>query len=409
MKVLIVSQYFYPEGFRINDVIASLIKKGLEVDVLTGKPNYPEGKLFKGYESWGIKKEKIFDANIFRIPIFPRGSDSALRLFLNYISFIVSGLLIAPFLLRKKKYDIIFVYGVSPILQALPAIFIGWLKKIKVILWIQDLWPESLEATGYIKNKIILKFVKKIVKYIYKHSDLLLVQSRGFIPYVSKLAPYSKIIYYPNSVEKYYYENQNLDEILIPDINYEFNIVFAGNIGAGQAVECMVQAANIIKEYSDIHLLVFGQGSKYSWMQTEINKLGLKNIHLMGRYPSKSMPSIMRKADALLVSLSDRPIFAATVPNKVQAYLAVGKPILASLNGEGAMVVEESGAGISTAAEDSEELADAILKLYRMTEEERNTMSINGRDYFKKNFDQEMLINQLINHFNEVVKKGSDK
>ena len=178
MRVLVLSQYFWPEGFQINHVVQSLVGRGIEVDVLTGKPNYPEGVVFDGYRAWGCQTEQWAGAGIYRVPLVPRGTKSAVRLALNYLSFVVSGLVFAPWMLRARSYDAIFVYAPSPILQAIPALFLGRIKRCPVLLWVQDLWPESLVATGYVRSPRVLLAVERVVRFIYRRTDLLLVQSR---------------------------------------------------------------------------------------------------------------------------------------------------------------------------------------------------------------------------------------
>lgn len=402
MRVLIVSQYFHPESFRINELVQSLLKRGLDVDVLTGKPNYPEGKIYKGYRAWGCQREEWSGATIYRIPLAARGTKSALRLALNYLSFIVSGLLIAPWLLRKRRYDVIFVYGLSPILQAIPAIFLGWLKRCGVIIWVQDLWPESLSATGYVRNSRILDAVKVVVRFIYRHTDLLLVQSEAFESKVAALAPGKRIVYYPNSVDATFADPADITLPDIPQLDDGFCVVFAGNVGSAQAVEVMVDAATLLRDHADIRFIVFGQGSRWDWMREEVQKRGLTNLHLLGRYPLEMMPGFMQKASALLVTLADQPIFAATVPSKVQAYMAAGRPILACLNGEGARLVSAAKAGLISPAEDGSALAASVLHLYQMPQAERQKLGENGRRYFKEHFDQDVLTDQLIDHFRVV-------
>lgn len=406
MKILIVSQYFWPEHFRINEVAKSLFEKGHDVEVLTGKPNYPKGAKFEQYKFWGYRQEIHEGLKINRVPMLARGN-GAVWLALNYLSFVISGLVFGPWMLRKKKIDVIFIYAPSPILQAIPAIFLGWLKRCGVILWVQDLWPESLEATGYISNPRVLAVVAQVVRFIYRHSDLLLVQSEAFEAHVAALAPGKRIVYYPNSVDSSFVAPP---EIILPDIpalNEGFCIIFAGNIGTGQAVEVIVQAAALLAEYTDIRFVVLGHGSRWDWMQKEVQGHGLRNVYLPGRYPVETMPGLMQKASALLVTLADQPIFAATVPSKVQAYMAAGKPILACLNGEGARLVTNARAGLVSAAENAQALANSILCLYKMTDAERAQMGENGRRYFKEHFDQDILTDQLIDHFHAV--SGSSK
>ena len=410
MKILVVSQYFWPEGFRINDLVKSLVERGIEIDVLTGKPNYPEGDIFQGYKASGCMTESWHGANVFRVPLFPRGKNSSIRLALNYLSFIMTGITIGPFLLRNRKYDAVFVYGLSPILLAIPAVFIAYLKRKKLIVWVQDLWPQSLSATGYIKSTFLLQCVEALVRWIYRHTDLLLVQSRAFEQTVSAMAPSKRVIYYPNSVDSSFASipDINHNQPAIEELKTGFPVIFAGNVGTAQAVECIVEAALILREVQEIRFVIFGKGSKWSWIKDQIAERGLKNIYLAGRFPIEVMPGYLQKAEVLLVSLSNEPIFSLTVPNKIQAYMASGRPIVASLNGEGARLVMESGAGISSPAEDPVALAKAILSLYRMTAEQRQKIGENGRAYYRKHFDHEILVDQLIVHLNEVaIKKGS--
>jgi glycosyltransferase involved in cell wall biosynthesis len=402
VRILIVSQYFWPENFRINELVKTLIEKGIEVDVLTGKPNYPEGRLYSGYRAWGWQTEEWCGAAVFRVPLLPRGIQSAIRLALNYLSFIFFGLLFSPWLLRGRRYDVIFVYGVSPIFQAIPAIFLRWLKRAPMIIWVQDLWPESLQATGHVRSQIVLAQVARLVRLTYRYADLLLVQSRAFLPIVASMATGKKILYYPNSVDQRFSSPLLVGHPDIPALDQGFPIVFAGNIGAGQAVEVIVEAALLLKDHSEIRFVVIGQGSRRGWMLEQASLLGLTNLHLPGRYPVEVMPGLMRKAGALLVSLSDEDIFAATVPNKVQAYMASGRPILASLNGEGARLVKEADAGLAVPAGDAKALAAAALQLFNMSATERERLGGNGRLYFQANFDHDMLTDQLIAHIRYV-------
>lgn len=405
MKLLVVSQYFWPENFRINEVVRSLVEKGVEVDVLTAKPNYPEGAMYEGYVAWGSHRESWEGANVYRVPIFPRGVKRAWRLALNYLSFVVAGLSIGPWLLRRQQYDVIFVYGLSPILLAIPAIFIARIKRRKLVLWVQDLWPDSLVATGYVRNPTILRLVERVVRWIYRHSDLLLVQSRAFEKSIAQLVEETPIRYYPNSVEAMFCKPTSPDVKLpeVPALDDGYPVIFAGNLGAAQAVEVIVDAAEQLLPYSEIRLVILGNGSRWDWMKEQVTARGLTNLHLVGRFPVDTMPGLMQKAGALLVSLTEEPIFAVTVPNKVQAYMAAGRPILASLNGEGARLIQEAEAGICVPAGDATALAEAVFKLYSMPEAEREIMGTNGRKYFKTHFDHDKLIDELMAHLNQAT------
>ena len=401
LNVLILTQYFWPEGFSINGVTKTLVEKGLEIDVLTCKPNYPGGRTFSGYRAWDFQQEIRQGVRIHRIPFLPRGR-SGWQLALNYLFFVMSGLLFAPWILRKKKLDVIFVYAPSPITQVIPAIFLGWLKGCPVVVWVQDLWPESLSATGHVKNRIVLKLVEQVVRFIYRHTDLLLVQSRAFEAPVRALALDTPIVYQPNSVEDVFSMSTSRDIPSVDGLGAGFSIMFAGNIGTAQAVGVIVEAASLLREYADIHFVVLGDGSSRAGMLNEVQQRGLTNLHLPGRFPVETMPGFMQQASALLVTLADQPIFAATVPNKVQAYLAAGRPVIACLNGEGAKLITEAGAGLAVPAEDAVALAEAVLSLYRMSQQERDEMGRCGREYAVQHFSHDRLMDQLIGHLQSV-------
>lgn len=401
MRILVFTQYFWPESFQINEVARSLVEQGHTVEVLTGKPNYPKGEKFSGYRSWGCQQEEHQGIRINRIPMLARGG-GGWRLALNYLSFVVSGLLFAPWMLRNKQFDVIFIYAPSPILQAIPALFLGWLKGCPVVLWVQDLWPESLSATGHVRNRVVLKLVEQVVRLIYRYTDLLLVQSKAFEEPVRALASGTPIAYYPNSVDNTFAVPAKGELPAVAGLGEGFSVMFAGNIGAAQAVEVIVEAASLLEKYADIHFVVLGEGSRWEWMRQEVQKRGLCNLHLPGRFPVETMPGFMQKASALLVTLADQEIFRATIPSKVQAYLAAGRPILACLNGEGASLVTEAGAGLAVPAEDGHALAEAVLRLYRMPKQEREAMGARGRLYYAQHFAHDMLIDQLIGHLRSV-------
>ncbi|MBF9046478.1 glycosyltransferase [Rhodobacterales bacterium LSUCC0031] len=404
MRLLIVSQYFWPESFRINEVARSLVERGIVVDVLTGKPNYPEGKIFPGYQAAFCMREKWHGVSVFRVPLFPRGVKSGIRLILNYMSFILSGTILGAWQLRKIKSDIIFVYAPSPLLQALPALCLGRIKRIPVVVYVQDLWPESLAATGYVRNRLALRMVETLVKLIYRRSALILVSSRPFLSPIERFSPSAEIIYYPNSVDPSFCNPDGELKPEVPALDKGFCVVFAGNVGAAQAVHVISEAAERLRDHDDIRLVVLGTGSELEWMHARIAELGLSNLFLVGRFPVEAMPHLLSRADVLLATLADQSIFAITVPNKIQAYMAVGRPIIASMNGEGARLVLEAEAGISVPAEDGKALADAILKLHSMPAMDRDRLGENGRRYYRQHFDHDQLVDELIGHLTKVMK-----
>ena len=404
MRCLVCSQYFWPESFRINDVAKTLLEKGIEVEVLTGKPNYPRGEIYEGYRALGCQRETHDGVEIHRIPLLARGQ-GGVRLALNYLSFVISGLLFAPWLLRKRHYDVIFVYAPSPILKAIPAILLGWLKGCPVVLWVQDLWPESLSATGHVKNRVVLKLVEQVVRFIYRHVDLLLVQSRSFVAPVRALAADTPILYYPNSVDESFALPAEQSAPSIEGLGDDFTVMFAGNIGTAQAVEVIVAAAELLKEHKDIAFVVLGEGSRWEWMKEQKQARQLHKLYLPGRFPVETMPAFMQTASALLVTLADQEIFKATIPSKVQAYLAAGRPVIACLNGEGAELVVEARAGLAVPAEDAQALADAVLRLFHLPKAELDLMGERGRLYYREHFAHDKLVDELIGHLQSVSKR----
>lgn len=399
MKVLVLTQYFWPESFMINDVVRALTKQGHDVVVATGKPNYPEGNVFKGYRAGGMQRE-LFDASvpIVRIPTWPRKRGGAKNLILNYGVFVLAGLLYLPWALRGLKFDAILVYAPSPITQTIPAIFLKWIKRAPLALWVQDLWPESLQATGFVRNKTALSIVGFMVYWIYKGCDLLLAQSKAFIPKLSEYASLNKIKYQPNSFAQQSLEvaaAANVPTELLDFLESRFCVVFAGNLGQAQALECVVEAAERLTEHSDVAVVLVGSGSRSDWLLEQKHSRVLDNLVLPGRFPMDAMSSIFERAGALLVSLDEDPIFELTIPSKIQAYLAAGKPVLASLNGEGARVVLEAQAGLVSPACDGAALAANILRLKGMHQLELAAMGANGKSYFLENFETEYQARQL--------------
>ena len=400
MNVLIVSQYFWPENFKINDIAKGLVEKGHNVSVLTGLPNYPTGKLFKGYSYFKIKKEKLDKITIYRSPLLTRANGSSLRLFLNYFSFAFFASLRVLFI--NKKFDKIFVYEVSPITVGIPAIIAKYRFKAPIFFWVQDLWPESVSAAGQLNNKIVLKSLNNLTKWIYKNSKLVLIQSEGFREYIlNQGVRDSKIVYYPNSTESLYNIVKPKDEIskLIPKV--PFSIMFAGNIGESQDFENILEAAKILKDKTnDIHFVVLGNGRKKDFVIQKVEEYKLEsNFHLLGAFPVNTMPHFFACADVLLVTLKKSRIFSLTIPSKVQSYLACGKPIIGALDGEGAKVILDSKAGLVAPSGDSKKLANKIFELYHINKQDREKLGENARKYYEEHFEREKLLTKLVDLF----------
>jgi glycosyltransferase involved in cell wall biosynthesis len=402
MKILIFSQYFWPETFRITEVVQSLRSLGCEVTVLTGQPNYPDGVVPPGYSATLLCTQIHDGLTIHRVPLVPRGHGSGLRLALNYLSFVVSAAVFGPWLLRGQRVDVIFVYAPSPILQVIPAVWLKWVKGAKLVTWVQDLWPDSLSATGFVRNKKVLGAVAAVVRWIYLKNDLLLVQSQAFIVPVAKMARDTPVVYHPNPGELAF-SKPDTDSACPLQLEPGLNIVFAGNLGTVQALDTVLAAAQLLRDEPDVRFVLVGSGSRSEWLQQETRRLGLDNVRIPGRFPPSDMPGILAQASALLVSLVRDPIMSQTVPSKIQAYLAAGRPIIASLDGEGARVVTEAGAGIACPAEDAKALADAVMHLRDAPPEELEQMSLRGLSFYNKNFEPKLLATRLAQTFFDLL------
>jgi glycosyltransferase involved in cell wall biosynthesis len=395
MKILIISQYFWPENFRINDIVLDLVNRGHQVKVLTGKPNYPQGCFSEGYSMFSPSTEDWHGIKIYRSALIPRGNGGGKRLLINYLSFALFASIRALFI--EKDFDRIFVYEPSPITVGLPAIVAKKRSGASIIFWVQDLWPESISAAGGVKNKFVLRIVDSITKYIYKHSSKILVQSVGFIPYiVNQGIPRSKLFYFPNPTESFYKIEEQKKEYLA-QLPAGFKIMFAGNIGEGQGFETLLTTSKILKDENiTVKWIILGDGRMKNFVSKRIVELGLEDcFFLLGSFSVEKMPFFFACADALVVSLKKNPIFALTIPAKIQSYLACGKPLVGSLDGEGARIIIESEAGFCAPSENSFELANCIKKLFFMDEEERRSIGKNGRRFYEKEFERRMLLNKL--------------
>ena len=400
MRILVISQYFYPENFKINDLCIGLKEKGHEVTVLTGIPNYPKGVFFEGFGFWKNNDSYWNDIKIYRSKLFPRGNNS-IRLMLNYFSFPLFASIKCFFL--KEKFDKILVYEPSPITVGIPAIVMSSIKKTPYFFWVQDLWPESLTAAGGISNKIVLKFFDSLTRYIYKKSKKVLVQSNGFKDYIiGQGISAQKIVFYPNSTENFY-QPMPVMEGFKNKLPQGFTILFAGNIGEAQSLQTIIEAAKIVKGKNiKINWVFLGDGRMRKDLENQIIQNELTNeVFILGSFPPKDMPFFFACADVLLVTLKKDKIFSLTIPSKVQSYLACKKPIIASLDGEGANIIQEASCGYASPSEDSKLLAENAIKLFNQTDDQRKTMGENALAYYKKEFERDMLLDRLISILNE--------
>lgn len=394
-QLLVVTQYFWPESFRINELVPLLVQRGHRVTVLTGVPNYPFGHVFPSFLEDSSRFARYEGADIYRVPMLPRGK-SAVGLFLNYISFAISATTVGVWKLRRQKYDAIIAYQLSPVTVGLPAIAMSFVKRAPLLFWVQDLWPETLQAVGVVKSKLVLSLVGRLVSFIYKRCDMILAQSKSFIPQILKYAPAkSRIVFFPNWSDRVTSPVEVGPAPELPLRTNCFSVMFAGNIGEAQDFPTILDAAESLKEHA-IRWLIVGDGRMANWVADEIIKRNLQEqVLMLGRFPSERMPSFFRHADALLVSLKDEPIFSMTIPSKLQTYLSAGVPIIAMLNGEGADVVRESGSGITCRAGDHDGLASGVLTLSQTSMKVRRAMGYKGREFSQREFDRDTLVSKL--------------
>lgn len=396
MQILVITQYFWPENFRINDLVANLVHRKHQVTVLTGIPNYPSGIIDASFAANPEKYREYKGADIVRVPMVLRGKGN-LRLVLNYISFALSASVFGIYQIRNRKFDSLFVYEPSPITVGLPAVLLRSVKKAPLIFWVLDLWPGTLHAIGVVRSKFILKLVGMLVSFIYKRCDLILGQSKSFLSHIKEYSSHDRVEYFPSWSESIFMSEQNDFTQTGKNAN-KLNIVFAGNIGEAQDFPSILDAVELLLDEQDIHWTIVGGGRLLDWLKKQVVLRGLEaSITFAGQYPVEKMPEFFQQADALLISLKDEPIFSLTIPGKLQSYLMVGKPILAMLNGEGARLVTESGCGIACNAGNGKCLADAVLKLKNLSIEKRQVMGIRGRELSKTEFDREKLISRLEN------------
>jgi len=398
VRLLVVSQYFWPEVFRINDVVAELVARGHEVTVLTGRPNYPDGRVFEAYRRDPSRFARYEGAEVVRVPLRPRGHGN-FRLMLNYLSFVVWGVLLGAWRLRGRSYDAIFVFETSPITSALPALLLRRLKRAPLLMWVLDLWPETLAAVGVVRSPRLLRWVGALVAFIYERCDRILVQSRAFYPNIERWSgDTTRIRYFPAWAEATFDQDPQGVEPAPEVAPYAgtFNVMFAGNIGEAQDFPAILEAAQALKHRADVRWLIVGDGRAAAGVRDEIERRGLGGrVVMLGRHSLERMPSFFRGASALLVSLKADPIFALTIPGKVQSYLATGLPLLGMLDGEGARVIEDAGAGLVCAAGDGPALARRVEQLAALSPDMLSAMGSAGRAYCKREFDREALIDSL--------------
>ena len=356
--ILVISQYFYPEPFRINDICQEWIKRGHKVTVLTGIPNYPEGKFYKGYGWFKKRKENWNGVDIIRLPIISRGH-SSLRLILNYYSFVWSGWFWKSF--TKLKPDLIFTFEVSPMTQALIGKWFSKRRKIPNYLYVQDLWPENLEVLGGVHNRHVLKHYQKMTDKIYKKCTKIFATSPSFVKAIQeRVKDKEKVIYWPQYAEEIYKPVEHPNAPEIPN-DGRFKIIFTGNVGTAQGLDILPKVAKLVGD--DVCFVIVGDGRYKTQLVQETADISNKFIFI-DRQPAERIPHLLCACDVAFLSFLDNPLFEKTIPAKLQSYMACGMPILASAFGETKRIIEEAQCGLCCETGNVDEIARAIFLLH---------------------------------------------
>lgn len=386
--ILVISQYFYPEPFRINDICQEWINRGHKVTVLTGIPNYPEGKFYKGYGWFKKRKENWNGIDVIRIPIISRGH-SSIRLIMNYYSFVFSGWFWKLF--TSLKPDLIFTFEVSPMTQALIGKWFSKRRKIPNYLYVQDLWPENLEVVGGIHNKHILNHYQKMTDKIYARCTKIFATSPSFVKAIQdRVEDKEKVVYWPQYAEDIYKPVENPNSLEIPKDN-RFKIIFAGNIGTAQGLEILPKVAKLV---DNVCFVIVGDGRNKEQLINNTEDVKDKFLFL-GRKPASDIPNLLCSCDAAFISFMDSPLFEKTIPAKLQSYMACGMPILASASGETKRIIEEAKCGICCDLGDINGLKDAIESLQHS--EKIKDMGSNSLAYCEKYFNRKYLFDFIEN------------
>ena len=389
MKLFFFTQYFWPENFRINELVKYFSKN--KPFVLTSNPSYPSKNLFIN-KKYFRKKLQLGNFEIIRVPVFLRNV-SNLSIFLNYISFFLSSLLIGIFKIYKKKFDIIFVFCPSPILNAIPAIIFKKLFKKKIILWVLDLWPDTVIDLKIVKSSYLIWFLRKLVSYIYNNSDLILAQSKSIKSEIKKLTK-TKCIYFPSWPEEFKKNKKNKAKEVIS--TNKLKILFAGNIGEAQSFETLIKCAKSMRYLNIVKWIIVGDGR---WKKKLMHYIKINNLEnqfqLISNVPLKKIDHFYNCADALYLGLKNNKTFRKTVPGKLQTYMSTGKPIIASISGEAKEIIIDSKCGYVSDAEDYKTLKKNIIKFSKLKRYKKLILGKNGKKYSDKNFSKKQILKGL--------------
>ncbi len=402
MRILLLTNHFYPEEFRCNDIAMELAKRGHQVKVLTGIPDYPKGRFHEGYGLFKKRVERVNGVTIVRVPLIPRGKGGRTRMMLQYGSSLVMFLVYALYQAVFHKYDCLYIHNTSPAFICLPALLIKALRGTPIVHWCLDMWPESLVAGG-IRNKRIYAMVEGMMRMIYRGCDKIQIGSLGFRALLkARGVPDEKIEYFPNWSDDAISVAKKKNVGALPK---GFKIMFAGNLGEAQNLENVLEGARRLKNVdSEIKWIFLGDGRKKEWMESFITENSLNDtVYLLGRHPMDEMPSYFSKADVMLVSLCDYEVFNNTLPAKVQAYMSCSKPIVAFLNGEGQKIVDRAKCGLSAKADDIDGFVKCVKDLKARPKAKLEQLGYNGYEYYCQEFDKSMLMDRVERTIRECV------
>lgn len=402
MKINIFSYVFWPEYFLVNELAETLAQKHHKVYVQTSLPNYQTGSLAPGYGYLkGPYFEKHQSVEIYRYPVVPR-KKSFIFLALNYLTNVISGFLN---LFRLPKGDVYFFFATSPLLFILPVVLLKKITRKPLVIWYQDLWPDSFFAvTGLNSQGILAKILDLLIRFIYKNTDLMLLQSPAFAENLKRYGYQGRTEILYNWAPSFTASSEQ-PEWLSDLPKDKFILTFAGNLGKVQALEQVVEACALLQvEAPHVHVALVGEGSYLPDLKKRVQELNLSNLRFYGRKPVDDMPALFKRSDALLVSLKDDPTFNSVVPSKIQAYMTSGQPIVAFLNGVGAQVVADAKCGVVVAAEDQKHFIEQVKKLANLPLAEREQMGKNGQVFFQKNFEKTSAIAKLERWLTEIAK-----
>ncbi len=401
MKILFFTQYFWPENFRINELVEDYKTK--DINILTSYPSYPDYKNFKNFKK--NEDTNFIGSKIYRMPVFPR-SNSNISISLNYFSFIISSFFYGFYVFFKKKIDLIFIFCPSPILSAIPIIILNKLFKKKIVIWILDLWPDTIIDLKIIKNKYLINFSKKMVNFIYDNCDLILAQSMSMKKEINSITS-TKCIYFPSWPESKIADQkeENYPNLFYKKHKNTLRIMFAGNIGESQSFETIIDATLILKKDIKIEWLIVGDGRWKTFLKNIVIKKDLENeIKFFKSISLKKIQSYFDHADALYLGLKNNPTFKKTIPGKLSTYMSSGKPIIASISGETSDIIKQANCGLVSEAEDSKNLAENIKKFYSFSEEHKKKLGLNGLNFSKKYFNKKKIFENLDYELNNIFK-----